>query len=84
MNKIETELYKFIGDQAIVNKTAKIEATNNCFKILTKYCVDFLIWQQQNGYSRAYELDTWFKRFGNKITNSTDELFQLYLNQLNK
>ena len=41
-----------------------------------------MLWKERNGYSRAGELDTWFKGMGNKIANSTEELFKLYIEQL--
>lgn len=90
MNKINRQLYDAIDntekeeiEHSAIYYIDIDEASENCFNILQEHCVGFILWQQEKGYSRAYELDTWFKGFGNKIANSTQDLFNLYLKSLN-
>jgi len=93
MNKIEHELkwsiesnyldgFFFNGKDECIRELNVEAAAKKCFESIEKYSVGFMLWKERNGYSRAGELDTWFKGMGNKIANSTEELFKIYIEQL--
>jgi hypothetical protein len=86
MNKIEKELFLAIDAAEGYNDDGlflnKYDAADNTFLVSEKHCVNFLIWQQENKYSREGKSNTWFKGIGNKIADSTKELFKLYIKSL--